>query len=89
MIAGIDVYIIPFHCCNWFQLSVCGTKKNSIKQVYPVYSTMGKSDKNKINIKERVDDITIDLSLSDISEIPVSGIVSGFMVFVLTRPANW
>lgn len=37
---------------------------------------MGKSEKSKINIKERVDDITIDLSLSDISEIPVSGIVS-------------
>lgn len=38
---------------------------------------MGKSEKCKINIKDRVDDNSIDLSLSDISEIPVSGIVSG------------
>lgn len=37
---------------------------------------MGKSEKTKINIKDRVDDITIDLSLSDISEVPVNSIVS-------------
>lgn len=44
---------------------------------------MGKSEKCKINIKERVDDTTIDLSVSDISEIPVSGIVSvEFSVFL-------
>lgn len=35
---------------------------------------MTKTEK-KINIKERIDDITIDLSLSDISEIPVKEIV--------------
>lgn len=44
---------------------------------------MGKADKTKINIKERIDDITIDLSLSDISEIPVSGIVSVLLLFWL------
>lgn len=36
---------------------------------------MPKADKVKINVKERVDDDTIDLSLSDISEIPVNEIV--------------
>lgn len=35
-----------------------------------------KSEKSKINIKDRVDDVSIDLSLSDISEIPVSGIAN-------------
>ncbi len=47
---------------------------------------MVKAEKSKINIKERVDDITIDLSLSDISEIPVSGIVSVFFGWLILLP---
>jgi len=49
---------------------------------------MGKSEKSKINIKERIDDITIDLSLSDISEIPVSGIAKHKRATILDLSSN-
>ncbi|XP_037050929.1 leucine-rich repeat-containing protein 59 [Bradysia coprophila] len=49
---------------------------------------MGKSEKSKINIKERVDDTTIDLSLSDISEIPVSGIANFKRATILDLSSN-
>lgn len=44
---------------------------------------MTKTEK-KINIKERIDDVTIDLSLSDIAEIPVKDIVSILFLFFIS-----
>lgn len=49
---------------------------------------MGKSEKTKINVKDRIDDITIDLSLSDVSEIPVNEIVSVSCVVRIVCPPD-
>lgn len=37
---------------------------------------MTKKEKVKINVKERLDDNTLDLSLSELTEVPVKEIVS-------------
>lgn len=50
----------------------------------PPAATEGK----KINVKERVDDDTIDLSLSDISEIPIKEIALFRRATILDLSSN-
>lgn len=45
-------------------------------------------ESKKINVKERVDDDTIDLSLSDISEIPIKEIASFRRATILDLSSN-
>lgn len=46
------------------------------------------TEKVKINVKERVDDDTIDLSMSDITEIPIKEIASFKRVTILDLSSN-